>query len=225
MMDFMRTGGFPRIVLTGDIDLAREYLDRIIYKDILGRERVKHPEAVRNLVLFLLSNVGKEFSYRSLRDVCGVKHENTVKDYIVMLKNAYLVYTINRYHASLKVQESYGKKVYAIDPAFIYLGKRFGEDYGRILENVVLIQLLKRGSHIYFGKNSKELDFILCKGTKPQELLNVTYHVEDNDTRVRECSSLLYFMNKMNIRGSIISMYPFKVPDEIEFHLAHRYLK
>jgi predicted AAA+ superfamily ATPase len=225
LSEYMRSGGFPRIVLTGDLTLAREYFDRIIYRDILGREKVMYPEAVKTLALYLLSNIGKEFSYRSLKTVSGLKHENTVKDYIGMLKEAFLIQVINRFHPSLKTQESYGKKLYSIDPSFIHLGKRGSPDFGRILENIVFLNIMRKGQDIYFGKNRKEVDFIICSGLKPERIVNVTYEAETEDTKKREIASLMHFQKEMGIKGEMVSIYPFKVPVDIELHLAHRFLE
>jgi predicted AAA+ superfamily ATPase len=224
LSDYMKIGGFPRIVLTDDMSLANEYFERIIYRDILGREKVMYPEAMKTLARYLLSNIGKEFSYRSLKNICGVKHENTVKDYIGMLKEAFLIQVINRFHPSLKVQESYGKKTYSIDPSFINLGKRGSPDSGRILENMVFLHLLRKGYDIYFGKNKKEVDFVICEGLKPQKILNVTYEAEKKETKERELASLLHFQKEIDVEGEIVTMYPFKVPKDIELLLAHRYL-
>lgn len=224
LSEYMKIGGFPRIVLTGDLALAKEYLDRIIYRDILGREKVMYPEAMKTLALYLLSNIGKEFSYRSLKPISGLKHENTVKEYIGMLREAFLLTVINRFHGSLKVQESYGKKIYSVDPSFIQLGKRGSKDLGRILENMVLLHLQRDGNDIYFGKNKKEVDFIICHGLKPQNIMNVTYEADAEETRKRELSSLAYFQKEIGVPGEIVSMYPFKVPKDIKILLAHRFL-
>ncbi len=223
-LEYMELGGFPRIALTGHRSLAKEYLDRIIYRDILGTEKVMHPDSISRLALYLLSNVGKEFSYRSLRDVCGVKHENTVKEYLHMLREAFLIDMIKRYHLSLRKQESYGKKVYSVDPAFIHIGKKLNGDHGRILENIVYLHLKKIHEDIYFGKNNKEVDFVICDSLKPIEILNVTYEAEVESTLKREISSLEYFAKQYEVPGGLISLYPCKVPEHIEFHLAHRYL-
>ncbi len=225
LSDYMKIGGFPRIVLTDDMSLAKEYFERIIYRDILGREKVMFPEAMKTLARYLLSNIGKEFSYRSLKNIGGVKHENTVKDYIGMLKEAFLIQVINRFHPSLKVQESYGKKVYAIDPSFVHLGKRGSPDSGRILENMVFLHLLREGHDVYFGKNKKEVDFVICEGLKPQRLMNVTYEAETRETRERELTSISHFQKKMDVEGTIVSMYPFKLTRDIELLLAHRFLE
>jgi predicted AAA+ superfamily ATPase len=225
LSEYMRIGGFPRIVLSDDVSLAKEYFERIIYRDILGREKVMYPEAMKTLARYLLSNIGKEFSYRSLKNICGVKHENTVKDYIGMLKEAFLILVINRFHPSLKIQESYGKKTYAIDPSFAHLGKRVSPDSGRILENMVFLHLQRKGHDIYFGKNKKEVDFIICEGLKPQKIINVTYEAEIKETKERELASLSHFQKEIDVEGEIVSMYPFKVPKDIELLLAHRFLE
>ena len=136
LLDYMNIGGFPRIVLTGDMGLAREYLDSIIYRDLVGHHDIRNPQALRALIIYLLSNIGKEFSYRSLKTVTGIKHDQTIKEYIGLLEEVFLVETIRRYSPSLKKQATYGKKIYAIDPAFIHLGKRENGDHGRILENI-----------------------------------------------------------------------------------------
>ena len=224
LLEYMGTGGFPRIVLTGDKELAREYLDSIIYKDLVGRHNIRNPQALRNLIIYLLSNIGKEFSYRSLKTVSGLKHDQTVKEYIGLLEDVFLLDTIMRYSPSLKKQATYGKKVYAVDPAFIHVGKREDADHGRILENVIFLHLKRVEYDLYYGMNGKEVDFVIAKGLKPLKITNVTYMAENERTREREVSSLKYFMDTMNVPAEMVSLYPFEVPENITYHLAHRYL-
>jgi hypothetical protein len=222
--EYMRTGGFPRVVLTGDASLAAEYLDRILYRDIMGSADVRHPEALKTLATHLLSSVGKEFSFRSLRELTGIKSENTVKDYVGHLRGAYLVEVLNRFDPSLKVQESYGKKAYATDPSFARLGLRRGRDEGRILENVVFLHLAARSPSMFYAKDSKEADFLLCDGLKPLRVVNVTLEAGEGDTLRREIESLGHFMRKYGVPGELVSMYPSKVPEGVVARLAHRYL-
>lgn len=222
-MDYLRIGGFPRIVLTSDISLIQEYFERIIYRDIISRARINYPDAMKTIALYLLSNVGKEFSYRSLKAISGIKHENTLKEYVRMLKDAFLIDVLSRYSPSLKAQASYSKKVYAVDIAFITLGKRKSEDTGRSLENIVYLYL-KRRNDIYFLKNTKEVDFIVCRGLQPIKLVNVSYEAEKKETIKREVDSLLYFGKTYKAPLELVSVYPAQVPPGISLHLAHRYL-
>ncbi|MBU2564757.1 MAG: ATP-binding protein [Candidatus Thermoplasmatota archaeon] len=222
-MKYLHTGGFPRIVLTGDISLIHEYFERIIYRDIISRARIKYPDALKTVALYLLSNMGKEFSYRSLKAISGIRHENTLKEYIGLLKDAFLLDVLSRYSPSLKAQSSYSKKAYAVDTAFITLGKRKGEDTGRILENMVYLHL-KIKKDIYFLKNAKEIDFIVCRGLQPIKLVNVSYEAEKKETINREVDSLLYFGKMYKVPLELVSVYPVHVPQGISSHLAHRYL-
>ncbi|OYT58781.1 hypothetical protein B6U71_03805 [Euryarchaeota archaeon ex4484_178] len=219
--EYLRTGGFPRVVLTGNAELLRDYLDRIIYRDIAGREELKYPEALRTMAVYLLSNAGKEFSYRSLREITGIRHEVTVREYLSHLQNAFLLEVIRKYSPSLKVQEGYAKKVYASDVGFLTLGRRATKDLGRVLENAVYLHLRSRYD-VCFGKNSREVDFVLCENLKPVRVVNVTYEAKDKKTVNREVSGVNHFMEKYGVPGEIVAMYPFEAKD-VSVRLAHRF--
>lgn len=222
-LEYTNTGGFPRVVQTGDRSLVKEYFERIIFRDILKRKNLRYPDALRSIALYLLSHVGKEFSYNSLKSVCKIKHDHTLKEYVGALKEAFLLDMISKYSPSLKKQGTYNKKIYSVDPLFSNLGKRMDDDHGLILENIVFLHL-KRKYDLYFVKNHKEADFLLCDGLGPQRLVNVTYEAEEEETLKREVSSLQYFGKKFDVPLELVSVYPVKVPEEIDSRLAHRYL-
>jgi hypothetical protein len=223
-IDYMRKGGFPRIVLTGDIDLVGEYLDRILYRDIIARNDIKYPDALRTIALYLLSNVGKEFSYRSLRDVSGISHETTIKEYIALLENAYLLKTINAFSGSIRKQKRYSKKVYAVDQSLASLGRRRGIDEGRILENILFKHLNTRGD-LYFFKDRAEVDLLLCDGLTPLMGINSTLEAENDTTLLREIKGLVAVKEQFDIPVRLVSLYPVKnLPVDIENRLVHRFL-
>ena len=223
-LEYMGTGGFPRIVLTGDVKLAGEYLDRIIYRDIVGRNDIRHPEALRTIAGFLLSNVGKEFSYSTLRGVSGLGHESTARDYVAHLESGFLLGVVNAYSGSLKKQATYGKKAYAVDPAFISLGKRWDDDEGRVLENVVYNHLVGQGD-LYYLKANGETDFLLCDGLRPVRAVGVTLEAIEEATLRREARALTAAIDAHKVPAELISVYPVKgLPENIENRLAHRYL-
>jgi len=224
LLEYLNTGGFPRIVITQDMELAREYFDRIIYRDVASNSGITDVDALRSIALYLLSNVGKEFSFRSLRSISGLKHEETIKKYIHALKDAYLLDTLSRFHPSLTVQETYGKKVYGIDPAFITLGKRKDSDLGRVLENVVYLHLKRNEPDLFYARNSHELDFLVCKGLDPVKGVSVCLEASDPITSKREISQLEYFKKRLDIPIEVISLDPISVPEGIEQRSAHRYL-
>jgi len=224
LLEYMRLGGFPRIVLTGETALAREYLDRMVYHDVLGASDVRNPRGMMDLALYLLSNVGKEFSYRSLMDVTGLRNDETIRDYIGLLETVYLFSVISRYSGSVRKQRTYPKKIYAVDPALIGLGKRLDDDRGLVLENIVYNHL--SGSwDVNYLKNGPDVDFLLCKGTRPVEAINVTFEVSGKEALARESSGLSKVARDMNVKARLVSAYAVNgLPDNVEGELAHRFL-
>ncbi|MEA3559446.1 MAG: ATP-binding protein [Candidatus Thermoplasmatota archaeon] len=223
-LDYMKLGGFPRVVLTEDLNLVKEYLDRIIYRDIIARNEIKYPEALRSIALYLLSNVGKEFSYRSLREIGGLSHESTVKKYIKLLEEAFLLNIINAFSWSLKKQQRYSKKVYATDHSLASPGRRRGLDRGRMLENI-LYKHLRTQNDLYFFKDRVEVDLLLCDGLEPFGGINSTFEADNYRTLQREIKGLLKVKDLFDIRVELVSVYPLKgLPEGIENRLAHRYL-
>ena len=174
---YLELGGFPAVVLKEERRLLKEYFSAILYRDIRGLN-----DAMERLAFFLLSNVGKPFTYRSLKAYLGVKHELTVKRYIRALEKAFLIHILHRYDPSLRRQESYEKKVYAADHGLASLFPRV-RDAGRLLENATLLNLLPWGKELYFYKNGGEVDFLIAEGLKVEMALNVTYELSEVNLR------------------------------------------
>ncbi len=172
---YLELGGFPAVVLKEEKRLLKEYFSAILYRDIKGLN-----ERIERLAFYFLSNVGKPFSYRSLRDFLGVKHEETVRRYVKTLEKAFLINVIHKYDLSLKKRESYEKKVYAVDHGLASLFPRI-KDIGRLLENSLLINLLAKGRDVYFYKNKGEVDFLVCEGLRVKAALNICYEVNDSN--------------------------------------------
>lgn len=224
LLDYMSTGGFPRIVLSGDIQLVREYYDRILYRDIIARNSLRNPEALKTISDYLLSNIGKEFSYRSLKQISGLKHETTIKEYVGLLQDGFLLSILKSFSPSIKKQEGYSRKIYAVDPGFIGLGKRMDLDQGRILENVVFNHL-NRMKDLYYWKNSYEVDFLRCEGLKPITAINTTFEAKEDTTMKRELKGLKKAGENFKIPVILVSVYPIKgLPEEINHRLAHHFL-
>ena len=224
LLDYMSTGGFPRVVLSGDRSLVKEYLDRMLYRDIIANNGIRYPEALKSIAYYMLSNIGKEFSYRSLKEISGLSHESTIREYIGLLKNAYLLKVINAYSGSLKKQERYSKKVYTSDQSLARLGKRKEPDNGRVLENVVFNHLDPEGD-LFFFKDTNEVDFLLCDGLKPIRGVNSTFEADEERTLSREIRGLEMVRERYDIPVDLVSVYPVgSLPEGITNRLANRYL-
>lgn len=180
---YLQMGGFPLILKEDNLDILSDYFRDILYRDIIARYGLSRTEEIRQLAIFLASHVGKRFSYRTLLTVSGLKSTHSVKDYLDYFRQSYLFYTVKKFDYSIKKQNANPQKVYAVDSAFANkLGFRFTEDRGRLLENVIYIELLRRKKEVFYHSDGgAECDFIVREGIKVTAALQVcwTLHHEN----------------------------------------------
>jgi len=163
--NYLKNGGIPEYVKFEKPEYLRDLFEGILYRDIIARYKINDEKPLREVVYYLASNIGKEFSYSKLGNIVGLSSPHTVVNYCNYLEQCYLCFFINRYSPSLKKQIQYNKKCYMIDPAIIRTtGFRVSEDRGRLLENVVFLHLRMQKKEIYFHKENKECDFIIREG-------------------------------------------------------------
>lgn len=205
----LRFGSFPGLVKIGDDDLKREllvsYYDTIVLKDCLAASAIRETSIFREMTHYLLSNVGGLYSYNGLAGVLG-SNENTAREFIAVLDNSFLMKEIRNYSYSLKQQTKARKKCYCVDNGLIHaVSFAFSENRGRLLENLVYTELVKRGyREIYFFHNSRECDFVVMKGGAGTAI-QVSYELNDRN-RKRELAGLRMAMEKYNVpRGIVIT--------------------
>lgn len=205
--EYLKDGGFPEIVLEKRKEIKKEilanYYKNILYQDIVPRFEVKKTKEIENLLLYLFSNIGQGYSYNSLAKFLKM-NDKTVKEYIGFFEKSFLLFELSNYQYSLKKQENYPKKVYAIDNGFIgAVSFSFSENYGRFLENAVFLGLLEAGKEIYYHLEKHECDFVVKEGRKITEAVQVT-KILDNNNEKREISGLLEAMEKFNLKEGLI---------------------
>ncbi len=150
-------GGIPEYVESKIIESLRQLYEGIIFRDIIARYKLKQHKALLEMVYFLASNLGKICSYNSLRKVIQIKSTTTVSEYCHYLQQSYLCFFVNRYSHSLKEQVQSQKKVYFIDHQLAKsIGFQIGANRGRMLENIVYIELKRRGKEIYYHQEKKK---------------------------------------------------------------------
>jgi len=206
--DYLEFGAFPRVVLEDDKDLKQEllknYFQTIYLKDIIFPNNLRNNKDVFDLLYFLISNIGKNFSYSNIAKTLGVAVE-TVKEYIACAENSYLVYTLTKYDASVKKQIINLKKIYCLDTGLVNsLSFRFSENKGRLIENLVYMSLIKEKKELYYHKKNYECDFIIKEGMKIKSAVQVTLSLKDETSRKREIRGLLEAMDAYNLKEGLI---------------------
>jgi len=199
--NFSIIGGIPEFLLYKQNAYLHSLYESILFRDIVAKYKVNE-RAIKELVFYLASNTSKEITYNSLRSTLGLASASTVSDYCNFLENSFLCFFINRYAYSLKKQLHYAKKVYFIDQALANsVGFHISEDKGRLLENIVFIELKRREKEIYFHKQKKECDFLIREKTKIKTVIQVSLQIDSTTTKQRELDGLLealqiYHLNK-----------------------------
>jgi len=203
--DYLKFGGFPEVIESKDYkELSQIYQD-ILIKDLLVRFKIRDTKEFRELALYLLSNISKKISYNSLKNLLGFSNTSKVKNYVDFLLEAYLFFTVNKYDVSLKKQLINNRKIYAIDTGLVNaVSFQFSENRGRILENLVFIELKRRNSDIFYFEDQKECDFLIKEGISITKAIQVAFDLSDPATNKRELDGLISAMEKFNLKNGLM---------------------
>jgi uncharacterized protein len=200
-------GGFPKLVeIKNKLSKKSElisYYETIILKDIAKRYEISHISDLKKLSFYLLSNITKFYSINNLNKI-GLGAYDTIKKYIEYLKEVYLLFDLELYDASVKKQLVNPKKIYAIDLGLINaVSFKFSDDKGRILENMIFIELKRKGKEVYYFKDKNECDFIIKEGLNIVEAIQVTLSLDESNKK-REINGLVEVMDKFNLKKGLI---------------------
>ena len=212
---YLERGGYPEAVdLEEPFKTAylSELFDDMVARDVVARHGADYSIAKR-LAYYLHSNTSKVQTIRSISRSLDISPD-TVSKYIRYLESAYLVHSLDRFSYKVKQQMRPMKKYYSLDQGLAAaVSFRFSDDRGRILENVVLLELLRRtvdrsDSRIFFFRadSDRETDFLVMEKERPTELIQVCWDPTDPRTMKRELDSISEAMRFFKIkRGSVIT--------------------
>ena len=207
--DTDRYGAFERYMLEGGMagsylykdqeakyDYIADVFNTLIIRDIRQKYKIRNIQLMNQIVDFLMDNVSNLSSARSITNTLGSMKEKvnhvTVSSYMQYLCNAFAFYRIRRYDIKGKKYLSSNDKYYLSDHTFRYakLGTK-NLDYGRVLENIVAMELLRRGYEVYAGVlYKKEIDFVAIRRSE-KIYIQVSDQISDKTTFEREAAPLL----------------------------------
>ena len=197
---YMIEGGMAGSYLYKDQEAKFDYIadvfDMLIVRDIRKKYKIRNMQLMDRIVDFLMDNISNLSSARSITNTLSSIKEKvnhvTVSSYMQYLCNAFAFYKIRRYDIKGKKYLSSNDKYYLSDHTFRYakLGTK-NMDYGRVIENIVAIELLRRGYEVYVGVlYKKEIDFVAIKRNE-KIYIQVSDNISDEKTFEREVSPLL----------------------------------
>lgn len=178
-MDYMKYGGFPEVVLkqtTEDKELLlKSYFEDLLYRDIVTRHEIRDVANLRNLAVYLLTNVAKLTSVNKLKNNFTISQDKT-ENYVSAIMESYLLFQLQKFSFSLKSSLRAGFKPYAIDTGLRNrVAFSFSEDAGRLAESAVYCHLKRKHEEVYFHANGSETDFVVKEGMKVTRHIQVWY--------------------------------------------------
>lgn len=206
--EYMEKGGFPKYIQTLSFRYLSSLYDSIIFRDVMARNGLTNEKEMQELIFYLASNATKRITYTSVGKVIGIRHSETVKNYLEYVEQTYMLFQLMKYSPSVKVQMLNPKKIYFIDNAIVSrIGFNASANMGVKLENTVFIELKRRGLDVFYHSDKKECDFVVREGMRIKDAYQVTIEMRDDKTRKREIEGLLEAMNAYGLsEGYILTM-------------------
>ncbi len=205
--NYLINGGIPKRVLINLRSIIIELYEDILYKDIIARVGQENLREIKELGNYFLSNPSSYTTLRALSEFSKIKNLGTLRKILTSFENSFLFFFISKFDNSFKKQTRNPKKIYCIDNGFIsHIGFRVSEDYGKLLENFVAIELKRRGHEIYYYSDKKECDFVIRKNNKIIDAIQVCYMINE-ENKEREYSGLIEAMEKFKLKDGTILTY------------------
>jgi predicted AAA+ superfamily ATPase len=226
---YLKYGGFPEVVLSDSPSRKKElltnYFEDITTKDIVKRFGIREIEKLEKLVGAYTTGISSFQSFNRLKNLLGISLD-TVERYSKYLEIARMFIFVKKFEYSAFEQIRSVRKVYIIDPGFYYVrGFRFSSNLGKLMENLVAIELLRRKSRntgsdleIYYWKDhqQREVDFVLKSGLKIDQLIQVTYASGEEEIEKREKKALIKASEELNCDDMLVITWDYEAEEEFK---------
>lgn len=214
--EYWETGGFPEVVgLDRNLRIKthQEYFQAILFRDLIERHDVSHPRAVSDLAHWLADNTASLYSINKLtgylKSLGHKAPKSAVSDYLEWFEDAYFLYSVRIFDASLARSHANPKKIYCVDHALVTsVSSGILVNSGHLLENLVFTALRRLHPEVYYyrTKSGREIDFIVPARNRPRALFQVCESLAESQTRKREVAALTEAMAELKLKtGTIVT--------------------
>lgn len=212
--EYWETGGFPEVAGLNRmlrIKTHQEYFSAMLFRDLVERHDISHPKAVTDLAHWLVDNTGSLYSINNLtgylKSLGHKAPKPAVSDYLEWFEDAYVLFTVRIFDASLARANTNPKKIYCVDHALVTsISSGILVNSGHLLENLVFTALRRVTPDIFYYKTKagREVDFIAGRQGPSRMLVQVCESMADQQTRKRETTALAEAMTELKLSHGII---------------------
>jgi predicted AAA+ superfamily ATPase len=214
--DYLFKGGYPEIVSQKNEEISiktlQSYAEVMMYRDIIDRYKITQIDVLKYFIQRCVNNTAKEFSVnRVYNDIKSKGHrigKDTLYTFPKYLEDVFFIFFPEPYNPSLVKRKQGSPKTYLLDNGLINaLTFRYSKDYGRLMENLIYIELKRRGKNVFLHKSDVECDFIIHQGMEICEAIQVTTDLEEDKTRNREIKGVLSALNTYDLDHGLLLNY------------------
>lgn len=212
--EYWQNGGFPEVAgLSRQLRIKthQEYFHAMLFRDLVERHDISHPRAITDLAHWLVDNSASLYSVNNLtgylKSLGHKAPKAAVSDYLAWFEDAYVLFTVRIFGASLARANTNPKKIYCIDHALVTsVSTGILVNSGHLLENLVFTALRRVTPEIYYfkSKGGKEVDFLAQRQDRSRILVQVCESLADPQTRKREITALGEAMAELNLSSGTI---------------------
>jgi len=212
--EYWETGGFPEVAGLDRhlrVKIHQEYFHAVLFRDLVERHDVPHPKAVMDLAHWLIDNTASLYSVNSLTGYLKSLGHNApksaVSDYLEWFEDAYFLFTVRIFDASLARSKTNPKKIYCIDPALVTsCASGILVNSGHLLENLVFSALRRLSPHIHYfkTKSGAEVDFVVQLRDRSRMLVQACESLAEPQSRKREVAALSEGLTELGIQSGTI---------------------
>jgi hypothetical protein len=210
LKSYVENGGYPEVIFypKEKEKILLDIVETTIHRDVIERYKIRNTKLLKLLIRSLISSSVREFSvhkfYNFIKSTGMKASKNSLYNYVDALTDVFFVFLVRRFAYSYKEIEQSLPKIYLIDNGI--LTSNGIKDYGRLMENLVFIELIRRGKDVYYYKSTdgKEVDFVILKRGEVKELLQVAFSLDDMSTKEREIKPLLKASKELKCNNLLI---------------------
>ncbi len=208
---YMLTGGFPETVNfdpKNRVKLLQQYFNVMIFRDIIERYKIASPETLKYFIKKIFASITKPFSinkaYNDLRSLGYNVSNKYLYEYFTYCNNIFLTQSINKFHFSEIKQEKSDKKAYVIDNGLLSaIEFSVSENRGKLFENMVVMEFIKRETQIFYFKDVYECDLVI-KENNVYKPVQISYTLENSETQERELRGMAEACRTLNTSKGIV---------------------
>lgn len=221
---YLTTGSMPDIALNKSIseNFYRDYINLVIFKDIVERFGIKNIFVVQFLIKALITSFSKKISVNSLYNqlkATGQKvSKKTLYSYIALLEDSFFSFRLRKFSFSNNTSELSTPKTYLNDWGLASAIFDLNSEIGRLMENCVFVELKRRGEdkRIYYSDIGNDIDFVLQRKGKVEQLLQVTYASKRDEINSRETESLIKGAGALKCENLLVITWSYEAEEKIE---------